>query len=407
MLTLEQKRQFNDILEELGKSLDITKEQHDSAVRSYEFVGSWLAATDSPLAKYNPEILPQGSFMLNTMIQPIREGDELDIDLVCRLEGKEPHWTQRDLKHAIGDRLRAHGTIKALIVLPDGRRCWRLDYAKQSNFHMDILPSVTSKEYSVLLQRAFSEREIENYDLLAIRITDKNQSNYLIEQNHMLWLKSNPFGYGIWFEQRASIAFERAILMSESVRPMPNYHRKKYPLHRIVQIFKRHRDMMFNGDEHKPISIIITTLAARAYAKETDVLTGLLNVIERMANYIEERYSQEHRRQVKWIPNPVNPEENFADKWAENQIKERNFYKWLDQLKLDMQSLTQQRGMHLIQEKLAIPFGERIVERAFSNYSENLRSLREEGRVYISSGSATLGAVGFSKVPNHNFHGTD
>jgi hypothetical protein len=35
----------------------------------------------------------------------------------------------------------------------------------------------------------------------------------------------------------------------------------KTPLQQAVQILKRHRDMMFADDpEHKPISVIITTL---------------------------------------------------------------------------------------------------------------------------------------------------
>lgn len=40
------------------------------------------------------------------------------------------------------------------------------------------------------------------------------------------------------------------------------------PLQRAIQIMKRHRDMRFNGhrdEDHKPISMIITTLAAKLY----------------------------------------------------------------------------------------------------------------------------------------------
>ena len=68
---------------------------------------------------------------------------------------------------------------------------------------------------------------------------------------------------------------------------VPAYKEKKSPLQRVVQILKRHRDLMFNGDESKPISIIITTLAARAYNKETDVLDALVNVVNSMERYIE------------------------------------------------------------------------------------------------------------------------
>ena len=104
MLTKEQIQQFSDILEELGKTLDISETQYEAAVKSYEAVGNWLAKEDSTLAPYSPEILPQGSFMLGTMVKPINDKDDLDIDLVCQLKGKNPNWTQRDLKHKVGDR---------------------------------------------------------------------------------------------------------------------------------------------------------------------------------------------------------------------------------------------------------------------------------------------------------------
>lgn len=70
---------------------------------------------------------------------------------------------------------------------------------------------------------------------------------------------------------------------------------------------------MFNGDEDKPIPIIITTLAARAYNNQTNIIQGLIDVINIMENYIEERLDA-HGRRIKWIGNPVNGEENFADK---------------------------------------------------------------------------------------------
>ena len=197
MLTTEQKKQFSDILEELGKTLDISKDEHEKAVKSYEFVGNWLSATDSPLEKYKPEILPQGSFMLGTMIRPVNEEDELDIDLVCRLEGKQPQWTQFDLKKIVGDRLKAHGTIKELLEIPDGRRCWTLDYKR--DFHMDILPSIVSSGYSLILEKAFSETDLQDFRSLEIRITDKYLPNYNIQTSPEWWLKSNPCGYGIWF----------------------------------------------------------------------------------------------------------------------------------------------------------------------------------------------------------------
>ena len=43
MLTQEEKKQFGEILETLGETLDITETQYNTAVSSYGAVGEWLA----------------------------------------------------------------------------------------------------------------------------------------------------------------------------------------------------------------------------------------------------------------------------------------------------------------------------------------------------------------------------
>jgi hypothetical protein len=407
MLTLEQKEQFSQILEELGNALDITEEQHTSAVRSYEFVGSHLAAENSPLAKYNPEILPQGSFLLGTMIKPIHEEDELDIDLVCRLEGKNPGWTQYDLKQIIGNRLKDHGTLSRLLKTPDGRRCWTLEYSDARRFHLDILPSIVSSGYRYILEKAFAAKEHQDMESLAIRITDKKLGNYWTCPRPEEWHKCNPFGYGLWFAQQARIQTDKAVLLNESIQPVPKYQKEKLPLQRVVQILKRHRDMMFNGDEHKPVSIIISTLAARAYRKETNILEALVNVIDRMPDHIQEVYSPIHGRIIKWVGNPVNVEENFADKWAEMPQKEQNFSKWMGQVRKDVAQVVQQkeRGLHQVVESMKAPFGGREVSKAFSTYGEKQLRLRESGKMKMAAGTGIIGTAGRASIPQHNNYG--
>jgi hypothetical protein len=404
--TLDQqsKQQFSDILEELGKTLDITEEQHAAAVRSYVYVGEWLAKEGSLLAPYNPEILPQGSFILGTMTRPIAETDDLDVDLVCRLEGKKAEWTQFDLKKIVGERLKSNGILNKLLRIPDGRRCWTLNYSESAKFHLDVLPSIVSSGYKTILEKAFLAKDTKNVEQLAIRITDKNQFNYKTATEPDFWLKSNPFGYGIWFEQRASLSFEKAILMNEAVQPIPKHRKEKWPLQRVVQILKRHRDMRFNGDEDKPISIIITTLAAKAYQKQSNILEALVSVINNMPSMIEERYDLRHGKVIKWIPNPVNAEENFADKWPENPKRQENFYNWMRQVKIDVENALQQKGIYRIQESFGKAFGENTIAKAFNNYGEKLKEIREHQSLKMSSNTGMLGAVGFP-VKNHNFHG--
>lgn len=141
MLTQEEKKQFGEILETLGETLDITETQYNTAVSSYGAVGEWLAKPESSLAPYKPVVRPQGSFMLGTMIKPICEDDDLDIDLVCELTGKNPRWTQYHLKQVVGNRLKANETYKNMLD-GEGRRCWTLMYSDSANYHMDILPSL-------------------------------------------------------------------------------------------------------------------------------------------------------------------------------------------------------------------------------------------------------------------------
>lgn len=408
MLTKEQKQQFSDILEELGKTLDISKEQYEAAITSYRFVGDWLSKSDSPLAVYSPEILPQGSFLLQTMIKPIHEDDDLDIDLVCKLEKINSTWTQYELKQLIGDRLDANGVLKKLLKHPDGRRCWTLQYADSAKFHLDVLPSVVATGYRPILEKAFSANDLSDTHILGIRITDKKTPNYTTSRNLLEWLKSNPFGYAVWFQDRCNIVMHKVMLLTEAVQPVPQYRTNKLPLQRVVQILKRHRDMMFKGDEHKPISIIITTLASKAYRKETDIIEALINVVNTMEDYIEERWSDEHGKLIKWISNPVNDTENFADKWQQYPQREKNFYPWLNEVKKDLNNIIGQsgKGLQFINESMVKPFGKDAVTKAFSNYGENLRKQREGGSLNVAAKTGMIGTAG-TTVKNHNFYGKE
>ena len=407
MLTQEENKQFSEILETLGETLDITETQYNAAVSSYRAVGEWLAKPESSLAPYKPEIRPQGSFMLGTMVRPVNEKDDLDIDLVCELTGKNPSWTQYHLKQVVGNRLKDNESYKKMLD-EEGRRCWTLIYSNNANYHLDILPSLVCNGYNTVLEKAFSAKALSNdFDTLSIRITDKEQGNYFIDPVAENWMKSNPFGYAKWFFNEASIDFRKTIMLSESVNPVPKYQKEKLPLQRVVQILKRHRDMMFNGHEDKPISIIITTLATKAYKKETSIIDALISISINMENFIESRYDYDSGKFVKWIANPVNPEENYADKWVEHPQREMNFYKWIEQVKHDIPNILQQRGLQNICNEMKNPFGEQVITKTFSMLGERSFNLRQSGSMGMNTGSGILSSVGTVNTRPHNFHGND
>ncbi len=64
----------------------------------------------------------------------------------------------------------------------------------------------------------------------------------------------------------------------------------KTTLQRTVQALKRHRDLHFaDAPKDKPASIVITTLAARAYRGQGSLFEVLVDVVERMPAFIEDR----------------------------------------------------------------------------------------------------------------------
>lgn len=413
-LSREQKQQFSEIIEEIGVCLDITETEFNSAVQSYNAVGNWLCADDSLLKSYSPEVKPQGSLITGTTIRPIDPKLDMDLDIVCELKGKEFNWTQEDLKKIVRDQLIKHKKYEDLLD-QEKRRCWTLKYRQNSEstkYHMDILPAIIAYGWNETLQKSLSDiSNLSNVEDLAIRITDNKLDNYCIETNPDRWYLSNPFGYAKWFMNKASkVEIKGEIKMfslNEAVKPIPKYQTNKYPLQRAVQILKRHRDMMFSDDEERPISVIITTLAAHAYRGHPDILDTLLDIIDRMGQFIEDKTDWTTGKSYKYIGNPVisSQEENFADKWQENPNKQTKFYKWLEKVKIDINDAASQRGIN-IQESLSKSFGSREVQSAFNSIGEKKRLLVKQGKgQYDTKLGIFTGAT--SIIKPHTFYGSE
>lgn len=426
MINANQKTQFNDILELLSKNLSITKTQHETAVQSYVAVGKFLSNEYSSLAEFQPYIKPQGSFIIGTTIQSIDEDGDIDLDVVCEFKNKPESWAQFHLKNAVGDRLKESDRYREMLD-EEGRRCWTLKYrenAESANqrYHMDILPALISSGYSIILERAMSADTYEEFDKLRLSITDIEESGYNTETRPEYWKQSNPYGYAIWFMNIAKTINgikKRTFSLNEAVKPAPEYQEARLPLQRVVQLLKRHRDIYFKNEpdpevkKQKPISCIITTLAARAYRGEEELIDALWGVVNRMENEIEFKLEPSLGKEVEWISNPTNISENFADRWNdEGSVRRENFYRWLAQVKADLSDAQSKTGLQNISESLKNSFGKDAVLKTFSDYGTRSRLLTESGNNYADRKSGILGTVGatlsnVSKVKAHNFHGVD
>jgi len=325
-------KSHDDVLEEIADALDISDSKFEEAKKRYESIGQWLERDGSELAKFSPEISPQGSFLLGTVTRPLKNEEEYAVDLICTLKASKSDFTQKSLKDAVGREVTSYANSNNMTKLPDeARRCWTLNYADGAQFHMDILPALPdAQRYQTMLVEQGYKDLAKSADLsgLAIAITDSTHPLY--DQPTEDWPQSNPLGYAEWFRSRMQIQLnEQQTALAKRVDSFPG-RRAKTPLQRTIQLLKRHRDFMFADDgEHKPISIIITTLSAHAYNNESTISEALRRILTKMEDYIESRGTDS------WIENPVNPNENVADKWAENPIKRENFFRWLEQARQD------------------------------------------------------------------------
>jgi hypothetical protein len=342
---LNNKTQLSSLLTKTAEALDIPDHVYEDATLKYEDVGEWLAADDSDLKQYNPEIHVQGSFRLGTVVRPISDADEYDIDLVCQLAIEKEQTTQENLKKVVGDRLKARDDLAK--ILKPSRRCWLLDYPSENQmpaFHMDVLPAIPNDERPPT----------------GILLTDTELQ---------FWQKSNPIAYANWFYERMKVIFlQKRASLAESIQAkveeVPEWQ-VKTPLQTAVQILKRHRDIHFqNQQDVKPISIIITTLAARAYRNQPDVydaLTGIVQDIE--ANWGKVGYV-ENRNGRWWVANPVDPDENFADKWNEYPERREVFFQWVKKVRADFSSAARKQTLDEAADEMSPLLGRRAMTKA-------------------------------------------
>lgn len=315
-MLLNDRAKLSSILQKISDNLDIPGYAYEDATLKYEDVAEHLAAEDSDLFSYEPSIYVQGSFRLGTMVQPCGREDEYDIDLVCQLKITKDSITQTELKSKIGKRLKVRDDLAN--ILEESRRCWLLDYPSKEglpSFHMDVLPSIQNQEQLPT----------------GILLTDTEL---------VRWQKSNPIAYAEWFKTRMEVAFRitKTALAKDAIaniEDVPDW-RVKTPLQRCIQILKRHRDVHFaNKSDVKPVSIILTTLAAHSYQNEVNIFDALRGITRNMPSYIENRDG------VWWVQNPVERSENFADKWNEYPERRIAFTAWLKKVEADFSSLSQ------------------------------------------------------------------
>jgi hypothetical protein len=360
------------IFEEILEAIEIPPSAVEKAKARYKNLAEWFGRPESRCSKFDPHIYPQGSFRLGTP----NKSDEYDVDFGCRLRKgitKATH-SQKTLKELVGDDMKAYRTANKIeSPVEEKQRCWRLKYADELAFHLDGVPSIPeeSGQHRILeeaMVKAGSARALaQNVAAFAGSITDNTLENYSVIHPH--WRISNSEGYALWFNSRVELGIsdfeKRALLEARAQVDELPVHSGTSPLQQSVKLLKAHRDVMFAGNrDRQPISVIITTLAAEAYSGESDLPSALNGILRRMRQFV--------RTTIPRVPNPVNPVEDFADKWYNPKNShldlERNFDRWLEQAQIDFAAMAQARDAdflgEMVEAKLASAINtKRLAER--------------------------------------------
>lgn len=303
-------------IKELLKEIDVSDYDYEKAINRYKSISEFV--NKSSLSQYNPEIFVQGSFKLGTAIKPITEDGSYDVDMVLVVTGLDKlDLSQNDFKKKVGYIIQNYVASNGMKTpAKDGKRCWTIDYVDEHNFHIDILPTLSDIQKNVLL---YTNKDNTYY-------------NFISE----FWDVSNPKEYYLWFIKHSNFEYVKKLHAKQlqmNVEIIPDYKIKTH-LQRVVQIFKRHAEVMFEDNiEFKPSSIIITTLCAKAYSKiQTpelyfedllkEIAKGLMNELD----FLDGKYC---------VLNPVYPAENLSQKWDDDNYYQQ-FAKWVNQLKFDL-----------------------------------------------------------------------
>jgi hypothetical protein len=339
-----EEHQWEQLIGNLLRRLELDPIERERAEADYEKLAERVAEKLS-LPRHDVHIFPQGSMRTQTTISQ-RYPVNFDLDLVVKLTGPKYDSPNPEVMFAaFGKALEGNESVTG--TPEEKRRCWRLGFPSKP-YYFDLTPAVRDQ-------------------------TSKVGSSLSVRDPDTRWAPSNPEEFADWFCTNANLRFpfQTAVRKFQAearttVTPLPD---EKVALddilRRAVQLMKLHRDTLYwgVGEDKKmvmPISVIIVTLATRAYAdlllyrahEFNSPIEVVLAVVEAMPNYIE-------RGQHGWrVENPALADENFADKWnTDGGARRAEFVRWHGKLESDLEALLYQSARLPSEDKIRSVFG--------------------------------------------------
>ena len=370
---MRKEQKLNMIFNNLADGLNITQTMLKKAETAYNALGEHIKNSNE---EWDVTVYPQGSFQLGTVIKPVNDEEQYDVDLVVLV--KTPRYEAKTLREEVLQILESHGRYEGKIE--NKKPCIRIQYADSAQFHMDIASA--------------QDIEISNDTSINIARFDEDE-RYFYEV-------SNPKGYIEWFKK--TMQFEE---LQKSQRALYaacqteveelELSKMRTPLQKAIQILKRHRDIFFSEMENaddKPSSIIITTLCAMAYEdfrgkyEKDNIYLTIVNMLEKFPHYVKKNSEGEY-----YLENPSNPKENFLKKWCDNSELVVAFEQWISKARTDIiynpESFIEDEPQKL-RKSLYESFGKRDADIALENYGKQIAEYAQNGQLKYDKDSANV-----------------
>ena len=383
------KEELNEVFVDILKEIEINSRLFANAKTEYENLGKWISKKSG--VSYQVSVYPQGSFALNTVIKPVTEKDDYDVDLICEFENGEGITAGQLKQLLIRPWLEEYRPYRT--QLEEKPRCWHVEYEDLKYFHLDVVPALSGSGESIKITH--SVRPFVTYR----------------------YLPSNPKGYRRWFESRCQFRWNalaqkwlstqapsRYITAQADIERLVDKHAVKTPLQQTIELLKRHRDILFKDrPEDKPASIVITTLAALLYQNEDNIVDTLQSFLEKAVGYLN---GQKITGQY-YLQNPSCSTENFIDKWNQKPERATAFFEWLSNAQKNINPAYLQKldRVHLGQTLQKL-FGEKPLSTVFLRYAKRDEEQIKNGILKVNGAAGILSSIGSLKVPPHHHYGS-
>jgi hypothetical protein len=328
------------LLHHVNEFISIKEDEISAASGAYEDLAD-IIVKKLNWPRENIKIHPQGSASSSTLIRSPNSNERFDIDAICEVDHLDAY---KNGPIAFFENI-GHALEGEDFEIEMKKRCWRIQW-RGKGYYIDLTPAVKSNNISL------NETNVKYF----VQNTEYSEDAvWVVNEPTREWFSSNPRGFNKWISDRnldskfliISPAME---MLDEAYRaeaePVPDQAISLQDnLLLAIRLFKRHRDIKVKRNllsaEFKPISVIITTLLGQcvnAMRENGRSYSSIVELLEVLSVTLPKLVYFDGKNPI--IPNPTAEDENFADRWLEddNQRME-NFFIWTESLRNDLKKL--------------------------------------------------------------------